>query len=142
MRLTGRVAAESQIAGIDGRGPATDDVRQNPRRTAGHGPAQRAVPGVEEQVCDGRRAQDGRAVRRPDQKPARSKSPAPGNRLATERISVARRASGRWLLKPETSAMPPIRIRVPSRVMAILKLSSMMVETGAWSSRRIFAVSE
>lgn len=58
--------------------------------------------------------------RRPVQKLARDRSPAPPKRSFTDMASVSRRAGGRVALKPATSAMPPTRIRVPSRVIAIL----------------------
>ncbi len=71
--------------------------------------------------------------RSPVQKLACLTSPPCGNRSVTECSSVARRGSRRRWLKPASSAVPPTRIRSPKRVIPILKVSSITVETGAAS---------
>jgi hypothetical protein len=73
---------------------AGDDVGQQLARAAGHGPAQRAVPGVQEQVACGVRPTmgvlSGVMGRRPVQNSARARSP-PGKSSLVTISSVARR---------------------------------------------------
>ena len=57
--------------------------------------------------------------RRPVQNSARARSP-PGNSWLVTISSVARRCGRRFLSKPESSAMPPTRMRLSKRVRAIL----------------------
>ena len=59
-----RVTEHRQIVGADLRAPADHQVGEQAPRATGHGPAERAVTGVQEQVLARRGADDRRAVRR------------------------------------------------------------------------------
>ena len=77
--------------------PAADQVGEHPARAAGHGPAQRAVAGVEPQVREPGGPMiggpSGVIGLSPHQKAAWSRSAPSGNRSPTEWVSVSRRAS-------------------------------------------------
>ncbi|KAG1252331.1 hypothetical protein G6F66_015219 [Rhizopus arrhizus] len=80
--------------------------------------------------------------RRPVQNSAWATCPLSGNKSLTTSSSVFLRASFRRRSKPDSSAMPPTRMRSSKRVTAILYVSSRMVDTGAAASSLSGMVSE
>src|SRR5208337_3704663 len=62
--LSGGIAADIKTGWINFGNPPGNDVGQQSRGAASHGPAEGSVTGVEEQIIIARRADDWRAVRR------------------------------------------------------------------------------
>ena len=80
------VSFRPEVADIDVRHPAGDDVGQNLGRAAGHGPAERAVAGVEIEVGELGAADQRRPVRRHRPQPApEGRRPACRRRPETDR---------------------------------------------------------
>lgn len=122
------------------------DVGQHTGRPARHSPAKVPCPVLVYKLSSPVRpimgVPSGVMGRRPVQNCAAGTLQQLGNRSVTECSNVARRGARRRVLKPASSAVPPIRTRSPSRVIPILKVSSIIVETGARAASVISAVSE
>lgn len=140
------VAPNIEIVNVNGWAPLGDQVRQDLRRTASHRPAKRSVACVQPQVGTPSGTECRCAV--PGHRPnpahsvAREMLPALGKRALTTISRVLRRCGFNRRSKPDSSAMPPTRIRSLNRVMAILYVSSITVDTGAASLSRMGTVSE
>src|SRR5690606_39844289 len=64
LRAAGAVPGSTRPPGADPRRLVGHQIGQEPARAAGHGPAERTVTSVEEQVTEGGAAHDGRAIGR------------------------------------------------------------------------------
>lgn len=118
------VTRHGQIIIRDRRRTPGDQVAQKLPGPAGHGPAQRTVPGVQPQVFVRRTANHRRTIRRhrPQAGPEGSllNVAAAREQIANHHLQRSRRGFSNSLLKPTISAIPPTRIRLSKRVIAIL----------------------